>query len=110
MKKTIGLLLLLAVLTGIGCSKKEEPVGLTEIKAHIIDGGLQAADGLGFYIQLDNTREQLIPLNVPAGFQVQGINAPVMVKYIETGKHYNVDCALCNDGLKVVYLVSIRRS
>lgn len=110
MKKTIGFLLLLSLLTGIGCSKKEEPVGLTEIKAHIIDGGSPAVDGSGFYIRLDSTREQLVPLNVPAGFQVQGIDAPVLVKYIETGKHYNVDCSLCNDGLKVVYLVSIRRS
>src|ERR1700760_970688 len=103
MKKTIGFLLLLPLLTGIGCSK-EQPVGLTELKAHIIDGGTPAADGLGFYIQLDSTHEQVVPINVPADFQVQGIHAPVLVKYVETGKHYNAQCAFCNDGLKVVYL------
>ena len=54
MKKLFGLLpVLLVILLTAGC-QKSTPVNLTEINAHVIDGGDPAADGLGLYINIDN--------------------------------------------------------
>src|ERR1700749_1766075 len=106
MKKGLPALLFACLITIAGC-KKEEPSHLTEINAHIIDGGSVAADGLGYYIKLDSTQEQVIALNLPSEYKTTGINAPVAVKFVETGRI--VHLGMSASPYRVVYLSTIRK-
>ncbi len=105
MKKLSGLLIILLVVVFAGC-QKSTPTNLTEINAHIVDGGDPQVDGLGIYISIDNTHESVVPINLPAEFQQKGIHAPIAIKIVNTGKttrlNFGTNC-------RVVYLVSIRK-
>ncbi|HXO77927.1 MAG TPA: hypothetical protein VN824_21880 [Puia sp.] len=88
-----------------GC-QKSTPANLSETNAHIVDGGDPEVDGLGIVISIDNTHEIVQPINLPTEFQQKGINAPVAIKIVNTGKmarlNFGTNC-------RVVYLVSIRK-
>ena len=105
MKKISGLLLIMLLAVFAGC-QKSAPSNLSEINAHVIDGGNPAADGLGLYIQLDGSRENVVPINLPAEYQQKGINAPVALKIVNTGGTKRLglgsDC-------RIVYIVAIRK-
>ena len=91
-----------------GCKKSNDTIGA--INAHVIDGGNVAADGTGFHIQIDGTNEDVIPINLPSGYQQPAINAAVTVKFVDTGKRQNVGYTLGNTlGWRVVYIVEIRK-
>ncbi len=109
MKKLSGLLLLLLVAVFTGC-QKSNPAIVTEMNAHVVDGGDPAADGIGLYIEVDNTKEVVIPLNLPGDYQQKGIHAPVAVKFVDTGKTAHrgyTDPA--TPGYRVVYIISVRK-
>jgi hypothetical protein len=105
MKKLSGLLLILLVVVFTGC-QKSTPTNLSEVNAHVIDGGDPQVDGAGLYISLDNTHESVVPINLPTEFQQKGINAPVAIKIINTGKTTHLGFGANS---RVVYLVSIRK-
>jgi len=107
MKKIPGLLLVLIILLAVvaGC-QKSAPANLSEVNAHVIDGGDPAVDGMGLYIKLDNSRETVVPINLPAEYQQKGINAPVALKIVNTGGTkrlgFGPEC-------RIVYIVAIRK-
>lgn len=105
MKKFFGLLLLLLVVVFTGC-QKSTPANLSEVNAHVIDGGDPQVDGVGLYISIDNTHETVVPINLPTAFQQKGINVPVAIKIINTGKTTRLGFGTNS---RVVYLVSIRK-
>jgi hypothetical protein len=105
MKKLSGLLLILLVVVFAGC-QKSTPANLSEVNAHVVDGGDPQAKGLGLYISLDNTHENVIPINLPTEFQQKGINVPVAIKIVNTGKTTRLGSGTNS---RVVYLVSIRK-
>ncbi len=105
MKKQLPFFLFLLLLLFAGC-KKEEPVSLSEINAHVLDGGMPAADGIGYYIKIDNTGESVAAVNLPAEFKSQGINAAVAVKFVDTGKTVRLSFGTI---LRLVYLAQIRK-
>ena len=105
MKKLPGLLIILLVVVFAGC-QKSTPTNLSEINAHVIDGGDPQADGQGIYISIDNTHENVVPINLPTEFQQKGINAPISIKIVNTGKTTRLNFGTNN---RVVYLVSIRK-
>lgn len=101
MKKLIGLLLILgAVFTG--CQKTTAPLTVTEVNAHVIDGGDPAADGAGFYIRVDSTKKEIYPLNLPAEYMQKDMNVAVAVKLVPAGKKTQL-------GMEFMYVVSIRK-
>ncbi len=109
MKKALGLLLLLLVALLPGC-KKSGPDNVAELNAHVVDGGDPTIDGLGLYIHLDSSNENVYPLNLPTDLQQRNINASVSLKFIDTGKrHITGFGTAANGGLRVVYIVSIRK-
>jgi hypothetical protein len=106
MKKIPGLLLILFLAIFAGC-QKSAPSNLSEINAHVVDGGDPAVDGLGIYIKLDATHENVVPINLPAEYQQKGINASVALKIVNTGGVKRL-----GDGgvdSRIVYIVSIRK-
>lgn len=105
MKKLPGLLIILLVVVFAGC-QKSTPTNLSEINAHVIDGGDPQADGKGIYISIDNTHENVVPINLPTEFQQKGINAPISIKIVNTGKTTRLNVGVNS---RVVYLVSIRK-
>ena len=108
MIKLSGLLLLILIALQPGCKKSNDTVG--ETKAHVIDGGDIAADGTGFHIRIDGTDENVIPINLPSGYQQPAINAPVALKFVDTGKRQQVGYGLTNTlGWRVVYIITIRK-
>jgi hypothetical protein len=106
MKKIPGLLLILSLAVVAGC-QKSAPANLSEINAHVVDGGDPAVDGMGIYIRLDATHENVVPINLPAEYQQKGINASVALKVVNTGgvKRLGDPGADC----RIVYIVSIRK-
>ena len=105
MKKLPGLLFILLVVVFAGC-QKSTPTNLSETNAHVVDGGDPQVDGLGIVISIDNTHEIVAPINLPTEFQQKGINAPVAIKIINTGKMTHLNFGTNS---RVVYLVSIRK-
>lgn len=105
MKKLAVFLMVLLVVLSSGC-QKSAPVNLTEINAHVVDGGDPQADGSGIYISIDSTHENVVPINLPVEFQQKGINAPISIKIVNTGRTTRLNFARDN---RVVYLVSIRK-
>jgi hypothetical protein len=111
MKKIPGLLLLLLVVfLNPGCKKSSPDATVPEVNAHVIDGGDPIVDGMGLYIHIDSTNENIIPTNLPADFQQRNINSPVSLKFIDTGKRHIAGFGTAaNGGLRLVYIVSIRK-
>lgn len=109
MKKIPGLLLspmiLILLVIFAGC-QKSAPSNLSEVNAHVVDGGDPAVDGMGIYIRLDGSRENVVPINLPTEYQQKGINSPVALKIVNTGGtkrlNFGGDC-------RIVYIVSIRK-
>src|SRR5579871_6581621 len=95
MKKIPGLLLLTLVLLQGAC-KKSNDTTLSETKAHILYGGDPAVDGRGYYVQLDATGEDIIPINLPSAYRQPDINAAVALKFLDTGKKQMIDWASAN--------------
>lgn len=108
MKKLPGLLLLILIALQPGCKKTNDT--LAETNAHVRYGGDPAADGIGYYIRVDNTQEYVIPINLPSGYQKTDVNAAVAVKFVDTGKKYFTGLSTpANPGIRVVYIVMIRK-
>ena len=107
MKKTTGLLLIILLAAFASC-QKSAPSNLSEVNAHVLDGGDPAADGMGIYIRLDNSHENVVPINLPAEYQRQGINVPVALKIVNTGGTKRLSWG-ANSNCRVVYIVSIRK-
>jgi hypothetical protein len=106
MKKLSGFLLLLFLAVFAGC-QKSGPSTLTEINAHVVDGGDPEIDGLGLYLTLDNKdHEGVVPINLPIEYQQKGINMPVAIKFVDTGKTTRLNFGTV---FRVVYIVSIRK-
>jgi hypothetical protein len=107
MKKLPGLLLLILIALQPGCKKSNESLG--ETNAHVLYGGAREVDGMGYYIHLDGTGENIIALNLPSSYQQPGVNASVAIKFVDTGKRQAIDWATATAGLRVVYIVTIRK-
>ena len=106
-KKLPGLLLLILIAFQPGCKKNNDTVA--ESTAHVRYGGEPAADGIGYYIQLDSTKETVIPINLPSGYKHTDVNEAVAVKLIDVGKRFHLGYTDPNSiGLRGVYLVTIR--
>lgn len=107
MKKLPGLLLLILIAFQPGCKKNNETVA--ELPAHVRYGGEPAADGIGYYIQLQNSSEIVIPINLPAAYKHPDVNDSVGVKLIDVGKRFHLGDTDPNSlGLRGVYVVTIR--
>jgi len=108
MKKIPGLLLTLTILLAVftGC-QKSAPANISEVNAHVIDGGDPAADGMGIYIKLDDSRENVVPINLPAEYQQKDINTAVALKIVNTGGMKQLGIAGAH--FRVVYIVAIRK-
>jgi hypothetical protein len=104
--KSIFLLLTLASL--FGCKKINGPE-IIEKDAQVIDGGPIAADGLGYYIRIEEGDEvkNLSPKNLPDSFKQKDIVMPVGVKFYYTGEKQITFCARCE--IPVIHIVDIRR-
>jgi hypothetical protein len=108
MKKLPGLLLILLIAFQPGCKKNNDSV--VEMPAHIRYGGNPAADGIGYNIQLDNSREVVIPINLPSGYMHPDVDAAVAVKLIDTGKRFHLGFTAPNSiGFRGVYIVTLRQ-
>jgi hypothetical protein len=111
MKKLPGLLLLIFIAFQPGCKKSNGTQAGTN--AHLIYGGNPAADGIGYYIQLDDTHENVWALNLPSGFKDPGgrnANEAVSIKFVDTGKRQLPGNGPAGEGgWRVVYLVTIAR-
>ena len=109
MKKIPGLLLMLWLAVMAGCQKSAPSnFSLSEINAHVIDGGDPAADGVGLYIRLDDTKENVVPINLPVEYQQKDINAPVALKIVNTGGTKRLGYGP-GANCRIVYIVAIRR-
>jgi hypothetical protein len=109
MKKLLGLLFIVLVVVFTGC-KKSGPTNLTEINAHVIDGGDPSYDGIGLYIKVDSTEEIVIPINLPAEYQQKGITVPVAIKFVDTGKRAHRGYTSPSlPGYRVIYIASVRK-
>ena len=108
MKKLTPLLLLIFVIAfQPGCKKDSDTVG--ETNAHVLDGGNPEIDGLGYYIKLDASNEDVVAINLPSSYRTPGVNAPVAIKFLDTGNRRKLNWATANLGLRVVYIVTIRK-
>jgi len=107
MKKIPGLLLLMILLAVFAGCQKSAPANISEVNAHVIDGGDPAVDGWGIYIRLDNSKENVVPINLPAEYQQKDINSAVALKIVNTGGTKR----LGNGGTysRIVYIVAIRK-
>ena len=107
-KKLPALLLLILVAIQPGCNKKNNDTVL-ETTAHVRYGGDPAADGLGYYIRLDSTREFLIPINLPSTYRHTDVNDSVAVRLIDVGKRFFYGNMIPGTpGLRGVYIATIR--
>jgi hypothetical protein len=108
MKKLPGLLLIALIAFQPGCKKNNEPVA--DVTAHVRYGGEPAADGIGYYIRLDNSSEVVIPINLPSEYKHTDVNDSVAVKIIDVGKRFHLGYTEPNStGLRGVYIVTIRK-
>lgn len=107
MKILPGLLLLILIALQPGCKKSNDTIG--ETNAHILYGGDPAVDGRGYYIKLDNTKEDVVAINFPSNYQTPGVNASVAIKFVDTGERRKIDWASATLGLRVIYIVSLRK-
>jgi len=108
MKKLPGLLLLIIIALQPGCKKNNDTIN--DIGAHIQYGGAVEADGIGYYMKLDNSQEIVIPINLSSTFKHTDVNAAVAVKFIDTGKrfYYGFGSVVAN-GYRGVYIVTVRK-
>ena len=106
MKKLSGFLLLIIIAFQPGCQKSNDTT-LSETRAHVLYGAHPEANGLGYYIHVDGTGENVVPLNLPSTYQQPAVNAAVALKFVDTGKRQIVG-DLATGGLRVVYVISIR--
>jgi len=96
---------LFVITLSFGCSKHIDAI--LSARGELIDGGIPAADGAGYYIRLDSN-EELKPENLPDSLQIPTIRARVEVSYQYTGRNYRLSCGSC-PGMAVVHIVKIRR-
>ena len=108
MKKLPGLLLLIFVVAfQPGCKKNNDSVA--EVAAHV-HYSEPAVDGIGYNIQLDNSREIVIPINLPSSYRHTTVNDAVAVQLIDTGKRFHFGFSDPSSlGLRGVYIVTIRK-
>jgi hypothetical protein len=107
MKKLPGLLLIILIALQPGCKKNNDTVA--EVPGHVRYSD-PAVDGIGYYIFLDNTRETVIPINLPSAYRRTDIDNSVAVKVIDTGKRFHLGYTDPNSiGLRGVYIVTIRK-
>jgi hypothetical protein len=107
MKKLPGLLLLIIIALQPGCKKSNDTIG--ETYAHILYGGDPAVDGRGYFIKLDGTQEDVVAINLPANYQTPEVNAAVALKFVDTGERRKIDWASATLGLRVIYIVTLRK-
>jgi|GEM_PF-1358508 len=106
-KKLPGLLLLVLIAFQPGCKRNNDTV--TEVTANVRYGGEPAADGIGYYIRLDNSSEVVIPINLPSSYRHTNVDDSVAVRLIDTGKRFHLGYTDPNSiGLRGVYIVTIR--
>jgi len=107
MKKVSGLLLLIIIALQPGCKKSNE--SLAPVAVHIRYGGDPAADGLGYYVQVDNTKEIVIPVNLPSAYKHPDVDAAVSIKFVDAGKRFYYGYSEPGAaGLRGVYLIGLR--
>ena len=106
MKKLSGFLLIILIAFQPGC-KKSNDTTISETRAHVLYGARPEVDGLGYYIHVDGTGENVVPINLPSSYQRPTVNTAVALKFVDTGKRQVVG-DLAAGGLRVVYVVSIR--
>lgn len=107
MKKLPGLLLLIIIALQPGCQKSND--SLAPVAVHIRYGGEPAADGLGYYVQVDNTKEIVIPVNLPSAYKHPDVNAAVSIKFVDAGKRFYYGYREpSTGGLRGVYLIELR--
>ena len=106
MKKLPGLLLLIIIALQPGCQKSNE--SLTPVAAHVRYGGESAADGMGYYINLDVSKETIIPVNLPSSYKHTDVDVAVTLKFVDAGKRfYYGESFAPGSGLRGVYIVDI---
>src|SRR5882757_9262631 len=88
------------------CQKSADGPSSTEVTGQLKYGGDPAADGLGYYILVDSTHENLCIQNPPAEFRHADVNAHVAIKFFDTGKTQNVMLAGAT-GPRIVVLLQI---
>ncbi|HEY4109920.1 hypothetical protein [Puia sp.] len=107
MKKIPGFLLLILIALQPGCKKNNETI--SEVNAHIRFSD-PAADGIGYFINMDSTHETVIPVNLPSGYKYKEVNAAVSVKLVDAAKRFYYGMStLPNPGIRGVYIVTIRK-
>ena len=110
MKKLTGFLLLTWLLLLQVACKKSNDVSLNETSAHVLYGNSTAVDGMGYFIHVDGTGENVIPINLPSSYQQPTASTSVAVKFVDTGKRQVVgDAPAGSLGLRVVYIVTLRK-
>jgi hypothetical protein len=108
MKKIPGFLLLFFIAFQPGCNKKNNDTVL-EVIAHLRYGGEPAADGTGYYLLLDSTREYVIPINLPSTYRHPDVNETVAVRLIDVGKRFFYGYRMPGGpGFRGVYIATIR--
>lgn len=107
-KKIPGLLLLILIAFQPGCKKKNNDT-VAELTAHVRYGGDPYADGIGYNIQLDSSREIVIPINLPTVYKHTDIDTVVAVRLIDAGKRFVFGGMVAGTpGLRGVYIATIR--
>jgi hypothetical protein len=108
MKKLPGLLLLILLAAQTGCKKSADTI--SEVQAHIRYSD-PAADGIGYYLYLDSTREVVIPVNLSSSWHYPTVDAAVAIKIVDAGRrfYYGMMPVTNNPGLRGVYIVTIRK-
>lgn len=107
MKRSV-LFLLSAVLVLSACNKNSVQPTNAEETGQVLYGGDPNADGVGYYIRLDDSHETLSPQNLPAEFKHSSVNVHVAIRYFDTGATLNTQMAPGATGPRIIVLRSIR--
>ena len=87
--------------------KKENVAPEIIATGELIDGGIPALDGPGFYIRLDNN-EDVKPDWLPDSLEVTGTRVRVELKYQYTANRFPTSCGSC-PGLPIIHIITIRK-
>lgn len=107
MKKVVAILSAVFILAA--CNKNSIQPSNAEVTGQVMYGGDPAADGIGYYIQLDETHENISPQNLPADYKHKDVHAHVAIRYFDTGATLNTELVPGATGPRIVVVRSIRQ-
>ena len=97
----------IALIISFTACKKENVAPAITATGELIDGGNPAADGVGFYIRLENN-EDLKPDRLPDSLPVPGIRIRVELTYQYTNNRFPTPCGIC-PGIPIIHIINIRK-